>query len=71
MGTLEIFCSMLFAVRPQNLKKKKNSYLKFDVSKHDEGNKTAIKQPVTGKIKQCEAAEEKIRVSCDFCNYTD
>lgn len=50
---------------------KKNSYSKFDVSKHYEGNKTAIKQLVRERIQQHKTAEEKIRVSCGFCNYTD
>lgn len=63
--------SILFPIQFffQNLKKKK-SYLKFGVSEHYEGNKITIKQLVTAIIKQ-HKTEEKIWVSCDFCNYTD
>lgn len=39
---------------------KKKCYLKFDVSKHHEGNETALKQLVTEIIKQHKTAEEKI-----------
>lgn len=38
---------------------KKKSYLKFDVSKHYEGNKTTIKRLVTEKITQHKTAEDK------------
>lgn len=50
--------------------------MKFDVSKHYEGNKTAIKQLVTEIIRQHKKAEEKYESAVisvitliEFCGY--
>lgn len=54
-----ILFSMIFSILffPKILQK---SYLKFDISKHYESYKTAIKQLVTEIIKLHKKAEEKI-----------
>lgn len=55
-----ILFSMFFSILFFPKIKKKKCYLKFDISKHYESYKTAIKQLVTEIIKLHKKAEEKI-----------